>query len=479
MTSIVLFRQDLRVDDHAPLIAAAERGPVMPLFIWSPEEEGAWAPGGASRWWLHHSLAWLAKRLESMGSRLILRSGPVAETLREVARACDAREVHCERRYEPFVDDERLAATLAHDGITLVRHEGALLYPLDDLRTGSGRPYQVYTPFSKALKLQEQPARPRAAPALVAPPRWPTSESLDAWKLLPEIPWDGGLRSHWTPGGEGAAALLKRFLGDPIERYAEDRERPDIDGSSRLSAHLHVGEISVRRVWHTVGDAIRRRNDADFTKHAEKFRSEVLWREFGYNILLHFPHTDLQPLRVEYAMFPWTEDPAALRAWKRGRTGYPIVDAGMRQLWHTGWMHNRVRMIVASFLVKHLLLPWQEGAKWFWETLVDADLANNSLGWQWSAGSGADAAPYFRIFNPILQGEKFDPDGAYVRRWVPELARVPSAWIHKPWEAPPLTLAGAGVELGLHYPKPIVDHGFARDRALEALAALSLLKEEA
>ncbi len=477
MTTILWYRQDLRVDDH-PALSAAAADEVVPLYVFAPDEDAPWQPGGATRWWLHHSLAWLSSRLESMGSRLILRRGPTIEALLSVAKASGATRVVCTRRYEPFVRDEAIRSALAAEGIAFERHEGSLLFPLDCLRAGSARPYQVYTPFAKTLRLLEPPDRPRPAPELRSPARWPHSEALETLALLPSVPWDAGFRAAWTPGSEGAAALLRRFAAGRIETYSTDRDRPDVDGTSRLSPHLHFGEISVRRIWHTVGDSLRRRDDSGFAKEAEKFRAEVLWREFAHNILLHFPQTDHAPLRAEYARFPWRTDAAALKAWQRGRTGYPIVDAGMRQLWAIGWMHNRVRMVVASFLVKDLLLPWQEGAKWFWETLVDADLANNSLGWQWSAGSGADAAPYFRIFNPVLQGEKFDADGAYVRRWVPELAKVPTAWIHKPWDAPPHVLAAAGVTLGRSYPRPIVDHGMARGRALEALAVVSVSRDE-
>jgi deoxyribodipyrimidine photo-lyase len=476
MTTILWYRQDLRVDDAPALLRSAD-DEVIPLFVHAPDEEAPWAPGGASRWWLHHSLGWLGERLRSMGSRLVLRQGPTAETILDVASATGASRVVTSRRYEPHVDVTRVRAVLAERGVAFEEVEGATLFPLDALRTGSGRPYQVYTPFARALRAMDPPDRPKKAPELRAPSRWPGGEHLDSFGLLPSLPWAREFPSWWTPGGEGAAERLRRFLAGPIETYSTERDQPHVLGTSGLSPHLHFGEISPRRIWHTVGDAIRRRNDPSFTSHAEKFLAELLWREFAHNVLLHFPRTESQPLRSEYARFPWRNDPTALRAWQRGQTGYPIVDAGMRQLWRIGWMHNRVRMVVASFLVKHLLLPWQEGATWFWETLVDADLANNSLGWQWSAGSGADAAPYFRVFNPVLQGKKFDADGAYVRAWVPELAKVPIAWIHAPWEAPPAVLSAAGVRLGEHYPKPIVDHGIARQRAMDALAVVSLERE--
>jgi deoxyribodipyrimidine photo-lyase len=476
MTTIVLFRRELRIDDHPGLLAAGDET-VVPLFVYAPQEEGRWAPGGASKWWLHHSLTWLAARLAALGAPLVVRHGPLLDSIREVAAATKAKRVILTRRYEPFVHDDTLRSQLVEGGLSCDVVEGATLFPLDDLRTGSGRPYQVYTPFSKVLRALSPPDRPRTITSLKGAARAVRSDPIESLGLLSRVPWAAEFNSMWQPGAEGAAKLLKRFLAAPADRYAEDRDRPDLDGTSRLSPHLHFGEISPRRLWHTVGDAIRVRNDPTFTTHAEKFRAEVLWREFAINVLLHFPHTAEAPLRAEYAAFPWRTDQASLVAWQKGRTGYPIVDAGMRQLWRVGWMHNRVRMVVASFLVKHLLLPWQEGARWFWDTLVDADLANNSLGWQWSAGCGADAAPYFRVFNPVLQGEKFDADGTYVRTWVPELKRMPAAWIHKPWDAPPAVLRAAGVTLGESYPRPLVEHGMARERALEALARLSLDKE--
>ncbi len=477
--TIVWLRQELRLDDHPALLAAAERGPVVPVYIWSPEEDAPWSPGGASRWWLHHSLAWLRERLTAVGSRLTLRVGRSVDELLAVAAECGADTIVATRRYEPFVHDASRVAELAQHGVRLEIVEGSLLMQPELLRTGSDRPYQVYTPFARTLRSMEPPPRPRIAPALTPPPIWPRSIPLETLRLLPTIEWAGEFNEHWSPGGEGAAEKLRRFLTGPVDCYERDRDVPSTDGTSGLSAHLHFGEISPRRVWYAVGDAIKRRDDATFMKAAEKFRAEVLWREFGHHILVHFPRTDLEPLRSEFARFPWDDNREALLAWQQGRTGYPLVDAGMRQLWRTGWMHNRVRMVVASFLVKHLLLPWQAGARWFWDTLVDADLANNSLGWQWSAGCGADAAPYFRIFNPVLQGEKFDPEGTYVRRFVPELARIPAKFLHRPWDAPAAVLAAGGVTLGIDYPHPIVEHGLARARALAALSKVSAARAEA
>jgi deoxyribodipyrimidine photo-lyase len=280
------------------------------------------------------------------------------------------------------------------------------------------------------------------------------------------------LRKAWAPGATNAAKELDRFLDDRLQDYSTERDRPDHPGTSRLSPHLHFGEISPRQIWHAVGQAARNRKSRKLDKVADPFLRQLVWREFAHHLLYHYPHIATEPLREEFGAFPWKEDAAGLHAWTRGETGYSYIDAGMRQLWTTGWMHNRVRMAVASFLVKDLLLSWQDGARWFWDTLVDADLANNTLGWQWTAGCGADAAPFFRIFNPVGQGERFDPEGAYVRQWVPELARLPAEWIHKPWEAPAGVLEAAGVQLGTTYPRPIVDHAAARKRALEALGTI-------
>ncbi len=302
----------------------------------------------------------------------------------------------------------------------------------------------------------------------MSPARWPKSVPIAELGLEPKIDWASGMRQAWKPGQAGALARLEGFLDRAIVGYRDNRDQPASDGTSALSPYLHFGEISPRTVFHSV----RKKVGLPLPTGAEVFLKEVFWREFAYHLLYHFPATTDQPLRHEFAVFQWREDPKALRAWQKGQTGYPLVDAGMRQLWAAGWMHNRVRMVVASFLVKHLLLPWQAGTRWFWDTLVDADLASNTLGWQWTAGCGADAAPYFRIFNPVSQGEKFDAEADYIRQWVPELSRLPNAWIHKPWQAPPILLAEAGVKLGGTYPKPIVDHGDARTRALNALTTM-------
>jgi deoxyribodipyrimidine photo-lyase len=459
--------------DNAALAAAvAAGGPVIPLYVLDDEAAGPWAPGGASRWWLHHSLASLAAALRARGARLILRRGRAEEVLPAVASEAGARVVHAGRLYEPWARarDKRVAAALAERGVAIEGARTALLFEPWEIRTKTGGPYGVYTPFSRACFAAPAPAQPSPAPARIpSPATHPASEDLDAWALLPTRPdWAGGLRETWTPGEEGAAARLAAFTARALARYDEARNRPDMPGTSGLSPHLHWGEVSPAAVWHAALAAGAARGAA-----TETFLKELLWREFSHHLLWHRPEMPEEALKPAFAAFPWRNDSAALAAWQKGRTGYPIVDAGMRQLWQTGWMHNRVRMITASFLVKHLLLPWQAGEAWYWDTLVDADLAANSASWQWVAGSGADAAPYFRIFNPVLQGEKFDPDGTYVRRFVPELAKLPPSVIHRPWEAPPVLLAGAGVRLGQTYPAPIVEHGAARARALAALATIS------
>ena len=339
----------------------------------------------------------------------------------------------------------------------------------------AGKPFQVFTPFWKTcLSLVESTTPLSTSTRFSAPDQWPNSVPLVSLQLEPKIDWTGGIRSTWSPGEDGAQRELRRFLEKALPGYSEHRDRPDEIQTSRLSPYLHFGEISPRQVWHAVRKYTS--ENPDRQRSAEAYLRQLGWREFAHHLLFHFPYTVDQPLRAEFADFPWRDNVTDLQAWQRGQTGYPLVDAGIHELWTTGWMHNRVRMVVASFLIKHLLLPWQAGDRWFWDTLVDADLANNTLGWQWVAGCGADAAPYFRIFNPVMQGEKFDPHGDYVRRWVPELKRLPAEWIHKPWEAPTNVLSEAGVKLGTIYPEPIVDHHNARIRALATLAKLKKVR---
>lgn len=385
-----------------------------------------------------------------------------------------AKAVLWNRLAEPALAerDAKVESRLRSAGITVETFPGVLLREPASVANRKGGPFQVFTPFHRSHYETFAPEDPVRAPkTLQAPPNWPSTVALDALGLEPVLDWARGIRAAWNPGRKGAIAELGRFTDAALAGYPVGRDRPDRTGTSRLSPHLHFGEISPREVWSAVTRAAHERARPGQIAGSEAYLRQLVWREFGHHLLHHFPHTSEKPLRGEFLRFPWRRAGADLRAWQRGRTGYPIVDAGMRELWSTGWMHNRVRMIVASFLVKHLLVTWTEGARWFWDTLVDANLANNTLGWQWTAGCGADAAPFFRIFNPITQGRKFDPDGSYVRRWIPELGSVPAGWIHAPWEAPAPTLHAARVRLGRDYPKPIVDHAEARARALAAFAS--------
>ena len=459
--SIVWFRSDLRLSDNPALIKALESGrPVVPVFLLDEETDGVRRLGAASRWWLHHSLHALDASLRRLGSRLILRRGPAEKVIGELVAECGAASVFWNRAYDRGARerDARLKKALSASGVAAESFKASLLFEPWEVTTQSGGSFKVFTPFWRACRALPPPAAPLPAPQRVAAPEaWPSAEPLAAWQLLPTSPdWAGGLRAAWTPGEDGAKQRLARFLDDALEDYRQARDLPGVEGTSRLSPHLAFGEIGPRQIWQV---ALTRGASAA----TEKFLAEVGWREFAYNLIFHNGDLAERNFRPEFDAFPWTAPGEALAAWQRGRTGYPIVDAGLRELWTTGWMHNRVRMIVASFLTKDLMIDWRQGERWFWDTLVDADLANNSTGWQWVAGCGADAAPYFRVFNPVLQGEKFDPDGDYVRLWVPELAHLSNDTIHRPWTAsvPPNV-----------YPERIVEHGAARDRALAAFQTL-------
>ncbi len=466
--TLLWFRNDLRLADNAALAQAiAAGGPVIPVFVWAPKEAGNWSPGAASRWWLHQALVDLGAQWQRLGGDLVLRWGGSLEVLRGLIEETGAARVYWNRRYEaPLREvDLVIARELRQAGIEVGEFNSSLLNEPVTVSTNAGQPYKVYTPYWN--KVKDRPLAPVVMPQLASlrfPETWPASLPLVDFGLLPEIPWDRGFYARWNATEAGAMERLEAFLSGPVEDYAVDRDRPDHDGTSCLSPYLHWGQIGPRQIV----DRLCVRADLN-APGPQTFLKELYWREFAYNVLYHFPATPDHPLRGEYADFPWERGGAVLRLWQDGRTGYPIVDAGMRQLWQTGWMHNRVRMIVASFLVKHLLHDWHDGAKWFWEALVDADLANNTLGWQWSGGCGADAAPYFRIFNPIIQGRKFDPEGNYVRRFVPELAKLETEYIHSPWEAPDEVLRCAEVTIGETYPEPIIDHKAGRERALAAL----------
>jgi deoxyribodipyrimidine photo-lyase len=474
--AILWFRQDLRLTDHPALRAACgSRQPLVACYVLDDESPGTWRPGSASRWWLHHSLQALAEDIALLGGRLVLLRGDTIDQLTDLAAGTGADSIYCTRMVEPWAArlEERLRQQGEAEGFTLRRYPGSLLFEPEDISNQSGQPFKVFTPFWKHCLRQPEPRSPHAAPAdLAFSPGAPPGEDLGDWGLLPTNPdWASHWQELWQPGEAGARQRLDSFLADGVSDYREGRNHPSREATSRLSAHLHFGEISPRSVWHAVRQQLLS-GEADEAE-TDCFLSEIGWREFSHHLLHHFNHLPERPFREQFEHFPWIGDRSHLLEWQRGRTGYPIVDAGMRELWHTGYMHNRVRMIVASFLTKHLLLPWQQGEGWFWDTLVDADLANNAAGWQWVAGSGADAAPYFRIFNPTLQGEKFDAAGAYVRRWIPELAGLPDRYLHRPSEAPAEVLSGAGVTLGVDYPAPIVDHRQARESALGAYREIS------
>ncbi|EGL64936.1 DNA photolyase [Agrobacterium sp. ATCC 31749] len=467
---IVWFRKDLRLSDNLALLAAVEHGgPVIPVYI---REKSAGPLGGAQEWWLHHSLAALSSSLEKAGGRLVLASGDAERILRDLISETGADTVVWNRRYDPtgMATDKAFKQKLRDDGLTVQSFSGQLLHEPSRLQTKSGGPYRVYTPFRRALEGGEEPHAPADAPkSLKAPEVWPKSEKLADWKLLPTKPdWAKDFSDIWTPGENGAKDKLDDFIDGALKGYEEGRDFPAKPATSLLSSHLAAGEISPAAVWHATKGLSRHIASNDISR----FRKEIVWREFCYHLLFHFPELDEKNWNDSFDAFPWRDDETSFKAWTRGMTGYPIVDAGMRQLWQHGIMHNRVRMIVASFLIKHLLIDWRKGEKWFRDTLVDADPASNAANWQWVAGSGADASPFFRIFNPILQGEKFDGDGDYVRRFVPELEKLERKYIHKPFEAPKDVLKKAGVELGKTYPLPIVDHGKARERALAAYAAV-------
>jgi deoxyribodipyrimidine photo-lyase len=470
--AIVWFRQDLRLADN-PALAAALQGhdQILPVFIHEPADSG-WSPGAASKWWLHHALVDLSAALEG---RLLIRSGQALKTLRGLVAASGAEAVYWNRCYEPAAieRDTQVKQALRADGVRVDSHNAGLMFEPWTVANRQGLPFRVFTPFWKHLLSLGLPSQvlpePDLAGRLTGSGRFDGS-SIDALGLLPSLNWASGIAAAWRPDRASAQARLDEFAASKLAQYDSGRDRPGQDGVSRLSPYLHFGQLGPREVVAALGA---------HNGLAMPYLRELGWREFAHYQLYHFPHTTDAPLDRRFERFPWRDSAEDLVAWQRGQTGIPMVDAGMRQLWSTGWMHNRVRMVVASFLVKNLLLPWQEGARWFWDTLVDADLASNSMGWQWVAGSGADAAPYFRVFNPVLQGQKFDPEGNYVRQWVPELSRLPKKWIHCPWDAPLVVLQEAGVHLGDNYPAPIVDLKASRNRALEAWAMVKSNVEKA
>lgn len=464
--ALVWFRQDLRLADNPAFAAAvASKRPLLCCYILDDATPGRWRMGGASRWWLHHSLTALAADLEKRGGRLVLRRGDAQRDVLKLVADTQAAAVYWNRCYEPFAitRDETIKKSLTAAGVEAKSFNGALLHEPWEIKTKTGEPYKVYTPFWRACLSSGAARKPIALPRKVSFATTPcTGDRLCTWRLLPTKPdWAAGFEGD--PGEAGAQAALKAFLSKKLADYPTARDQLGVAGTSRLSAHLHFGEISAAQILAAI--------DPD-ARGGDKFMAEIGWREFSTHLLFHWPTLPENNWRSQFDRFPWREDNAAYRAWTRGETGYPVVDAAMRELWATGYMHNRARMIAASFLIKHLLIDWRRGEEWFWDTLVDADLANNAASWQWVAGSGADASPYFRIFNPITQGERYDVDGAYVRRWAPELAKLPTKHIHAPWTADAETLRAAGVTLGKTYPRPIIDHAEARARALAAFATI-------
>jgi len=466
---IVWLREDLRLSDHPALYAAAKTGAPM-ICLYVLDDTPPLRPlGGAARWWLAQSLRALANGLQAVGGTLLLRRGPAAKVIAEVAGRAKAKAVFWnEIAQAPHRAAERaLSASLHEMGVEAQSFPGDLLVRPEAIRGKDGKGLRVFTPFWKRVLALGDPSVPLPAPAALRAALPQPGEQLAGLGLEPTKPdWAGGLRETWQPGETAAQGRLKAFLADGIGTYANERDRPDRDATSGLSPHLRFGELSPRQIFHAARFAAA--EHPSLAADVGKFLSELGWREFCRHLLFDHPDLSTRNLQSSFDAFPWRHDAPALGAWQCGATGYPIVDAGMRQLWQTGTMHNRVRMVVASFLVKHLLIDWRAGEAWFWDTLVDADAGSNPANWQWVAGSGADAAPYFRIFNPVLQCEKFDPDGDYVQRWVPELAGLPAPLIHRPWSASPIELASAQVKLGVTYPAPIIEHKAARTRALAA-----------
>ncbi len=465
---LIWFRKDLRLgDNHALAAACADGVPVIPFYIREPADSGNGPLGSAQRWWLHHSLSALRTSLQNIGSDLLFRSGEPLEVINDIARETGGTSVFWNRRYDPsgMATDAPLKKALLEQGFSVSSFAGQLLHEPTRFFNKTGGPYRVFTPFWRALEASGEPQAPIDPPvSIAAPQRWPGSERLEQWDLLPTKPdWASTFSEIWSPGEDGASNRLQTFVEDTLDGYKTARDLPAEAGTSLLSPHLAFGEISPARIWH----ATRVLTDTP-VDDVVTFRKELAWREFSYNLLFHNPDLDRRNLDRRFDAFSWLDNDDHFRRWTKGLTGYPIVDAGMRQLWRHGYMHNRVRMIAASFLIKDLLIDWRRGERWFRDTLVDADPASNAASWQWVAGSGADASPFFRVFNPALQGEKFDPEGHYVKQFVPELADLDARYVHRPFAAPQAALSEARIELGVTYPAPIIEHGFARDRALAA-----------
>jgi deoxyribodipyrimidine photo-lyase len=469
---LVWFRDDLRLADHPALYAALETGqPVLCLYVFDDVSPYRRPLGAASRWWLHQSLQSLQQALAACGAPLHIVRGSALTLIPDLVKNAGISSIFWNRRYDaPDIDiDKEIKAQLQDAGCRVESFKAHLLHEPWEIKNKEGKPFSVFTPFWRTALIQAEPPQPFPAPDHIPSLSLPSLKhltTLEALQLEPQKPdWAAPFHEYWQPGEKGAQTRLIDFLENNLEGYSENRNRPDLVSTSGLSPHLRFGEISPRQIWHAT--AFKQPS-----KDADKFLAELGWREFSYHLLFHNPDLARSNFQKRFDAFPWRRDDNALKVWKQGQTGYPIVDAGLRELWQTGWMHNRVRMIVASFLIKHLMIDWREGEAWFWDTLVDADPANNPASWQWVAGSGADAAPYFRIFNPLLQAAKFDTNGDYIRKWVPELAALPNKDLYQPWQASPPVLAQAGVILGKTYPLPIVGHDAARARALAAFETL-------
>lgn len=474
MPVIVWFRQDLRIEDNPALYKAMlSSQPILPIYIYEDSaSQNPWPIGGAQKWWLHHSLISLKKSLAEKGLALIILKGNPVDLLPAILKTTHSSALYYNQCYEPFLlkqeaELKSLITKLEAD-ITVEVFNAHLLLNPSEIKNNQGEYFKVFTPYWRRVYQYLTAHPPRRFKKLpkhlqACDFKHPSNQSVEALELLPKLDWAKEFSSVWQPGEAGAHARFARFLKNGLSHYAEGRDIPSKIYTSELSPHLHFGEISPGVIW----EKLIHHQDI---KNAEKFLSELVWREFSYSLLYHYQDLPIANFKSDFDRFVWQPNPSYLKAWQKGLTGYPIVDAGMRQLWITGTMHNRVRMIVASFLIKHLLIDWREGQKWFWNTLVDADLANNAASWQWVAGSGADASPYFRIFNPILQGEKFDPNGEYVKSWLPELGKLPPKYIHQPWTAPETELSKAKIYLGKNYPHPVVDHNTARKKALELYA---------
>lgn len=472
---LVWLRQDLRLADNPALDAATRTGrPLLCVYVLDDQTPGRWRIGAAARWWLHHSLNALRVEIGKRGARLVLRRGRAEEQIPQLMKEVDAAAVYWNRCYEPYAikRDAALKTAFEKAGVEAKSFNAALLFEPWTIRTKSAGPFKVFTPFWRACLSASVPRAPIAAPKLLNGFQGEArSDDLRDWRLVPTRPnWAKGFEREWRPGEDGAHHALDVFLKDRLRAYPEARDMMGEAGVSKLSPHLHWGEISPLQIWTRAQSLAARDNTLQGA--IDKFLSEIGWREFSHHLLFHWPDLPEANWRAAFDAVGWRNQEAEIEAWRRGRTGYPIVDAAMRELWTHGWMHNRARMIAASFLIKHLLVDWRVGEDWFWDTLLDADLANNAASWQWVAGSGADASPYFRIFNPVAQGEKFDPDGVYVRTWLPEIARLPKSAIHTPWQASKSVLDAANVRLGETYPAPIVEHNFARQRALDALSVV-------